>query len=430
MQRRDLGHYEDIDVNILDVSETREEEEHDEEEDDEVEAEDEDFEDFISDEDEELAVGDMCLDDSEDEDDDPDSDDDKGLAKGGRRLIRLVNSRPTPLNNTPSASASASPTPTPHTTSNPNRTYPLCNSHGSPFSSPRIQTSVFNSEESPQLNVDACRSISSAIQLENLPNLDSSTEVNSTRRGKTQIWPDGKGETLKDTFKEVRKKPDTRPQWLDEAIWKELWAYWNSNTFKKKSDAAKLNRASTTGEKYVEKLSETQATQSTQATFDGSTPSTPSEPSYDEQMKIWIDANGLTKRGCLCGFGPEGDIYTNSQGSCSIQNRGKAYTNTFATLVDENKRQKIELDSQKKVLDDVQEKLTLEQAKSKKQTKKVHKYAKATQDIQAQMFQWHSLMKTILPNLPPPMPVIDSLSESEDAGEDENDDDGGGGVDE
>ncbi|KAJ8428442.1 hypothetical protein Cgig2_024103 [Carnegiea gigantea] len=177
----------------LETIETREEEENDEEEDDEVEAEDEEFEDFISDEDEELAVGDMCLDDSEDEDDDPDSEDDKGLAKGGRRLIRLVNSRPTPLNTTPSASASANPTPTPHTTANPNRTYPLCNSHGSPFSSPRIQTSVFNSEESPQLNVDACRSISSAIQLENLPNLDSSTEVNSTRRGKTQIWPDGKG---------------------------------------------------------------------------------------------------------------------------------------------------------------------------------------------------------------------------------------------
>ena len=150
-------------------------------------------------------------------------------------------------------------------------------------------------------------------------------------------------------------------------------------------------------------------------------------------MKIWIDANGLTKRGRLCGFGLEGDIYTNSQGSCSIQNRGKAYANTFATLVDENKRQKIELDSQKKVLDDVQAKLTLEQAKSKKQTKKVHKYAKATQDIQAQMFQWHSLMKTILPNLPPPIPVIDSLSESEDGGEDENDGDGrgdGGGADE
>ena len=54
-------------------------------------------------------------------------------------------------------------------------------------------------------------------------------------------------ETLKDTFKEVRKRPDKRPQWLDEAIWKELWAYWNSDAFKKKSDAAKLNRASTTG---------------------------------------------------------------------------------------------------------------------------------------------------------------------------------------
>ena len=48
-------------------------------------------------------------------------------------------------------------------------------------------------------------------------------------------------ETLKDTFKEVRKKPDKHPQWLDEAIWKELWAYWNSDTFKKKSDVTKMN---------------------------------------------------------------------------------------------------------------------------------------------------------------------------------------------
>ena len=102
-----------------------------------------------------------------------------------------MNSIPTPSNTTPSTSAS--PSPTPSTTSNPNRTYPLRNSHGSPFSSPRIQTSVFDTEESPQLDVDACRSISSAIQLENPPNLDSSTEVNSIRRGKTQIWPDGKG---------------------------------------------------------------------------------------------------------------------------------------------------------------------------------------------------------------------------------------------
>ncbi|KAJ8453382.1 hypothetical protein Cgig2_008266 [Carnegiea gigantea] len=128
-------------------------------------------------------------------------------------------------------------------------------------------------------------------------------------------------------------------------------------------------------EKYVQKLSEARATQSAQTTFDGSTPSTP---------------------------------------------------------IDENKRQKIELDSQKKVLDDVQAKLILEQAKSKKQTKKVQKYAKATQDIQAQMFQWHSVMKNIIPNLPPPIPVIDSLSESEDDGEDDNDNDdgGGGGADE
>ena len=41
--------------------------------------------------------------------------------------------------------------------------------------------------------MDACYSISSTIQSENLLNLDSSTEVNITRREKTQIWPGGKG---------------------------------------------------------------------------------------------------------------------------------------------------------------------------------------------------------------------------------------------
>ena len=68
-------------------------------------------------------------------------------------------------------------------------------------------------------------------------------------------------------------------------------------------------------------------------------------------------------------------------------------------------------------------KLTLEQAKSKKQSKKVRKYANATQDMQAQMFQWHSLMKTILPNLPPPKSVLDSLSDSEHGSDDDDDDD-------
>ena len=77
----------------------------------------------------------------------------------------------------------------------------------------------------------------------------------------------------------------------------------------------------------------------------------------------------------------------------------------------------------------MQAKLTLEQTKSKKQSKKVHKYAKATQDMQAQMFQWHSLMKSIIPNLPSPKPVLDSLSESDYGEKDENDDDDGGGGD-
>ncbi|KAJ8440286.1 LOW QUALITY PROTEIN: hypothetical protein Cgig2_031600 [Carnegiea gigantea] len=382
--RYDVRHYEDIDLNILDMSETREEEESDEEEEEEKEEDEEEFEDFISDEDEELHVGDMCLDDSEDEDDNPDSDDES-----------------TPSNTTPNASAS--PNPTPGTTSIPNCTSPLPNLDGSPFSFPRIQTLVFNSEESPQLDMDASCSISSAVKLENPPNLDSSTEVNSTKRGKTHIWLDGKGLFYPEFHGKVVQKI--------------------TEIYKGKYDAAypswrKIPQL--VRDMWFNEV-KTQATQSTQATFDGSTPSTPSEPSYDKQMKIWIDANGLTKRGRLCDFGP--DIYTNSQGPCSIQNRGKAYTNTFATLVDENKRQEIELHSQKKVLDDVKAKLTLD----KKQTKKVQKYAKATQDIQAQMFQWHSLMKTIIPNLPPSIPVIDSLSESEDGGEDD-DDDGGGGV--
>ena len=54
--------------------------------------------------------------------------------------------------------------------------------------------------------------------------------------------------------------------------------------------------------KYVQKLSESHAIQ---VTINGSNPSTPSEPSYEEQMKIWTDANGLTKRGRLCRFGQE-----------------------------------------------------------------------------------------------------------------------------
>jgi len=66
---------------------------------------------------------------------------------------------------------------------------------------------------------------------------------------------------------------------------------------------------------------------------------------------------------------------------------------------------------------------------SHKQSKKVRKYAKETQDMQAQMFQWHSLMKTILPNLSPPKSMLDSLSESEDGEDDDDDDDDcGGGV--
>ena len=73
--RSDVRHYEDVDFNILNVSETREEDEENDEVEEEIGEDDGEFEDFISDEDEELAVDYMCFDDSEDEDDDPDSDD-------------------------------------------------------------------------------------------------------------------------------------------------------------------------------------------------------------------------------------------------------------------------------------------------------------------------------------------------------------------
>jgi len=72
--RSEVGHYEDVDVDILDVNETIEEDEENDDDEEELEVGDEDFEDFISDEDDELAVSDMGFDDSEDEDDDPDSD--------------------------------------------------------------------------------------------------------------------------------------------------------------------------------------------------------------------------------------------------------------------------------------------------------------------------------------------------------------------
>jgi len=87
--RYDVGHYEDIDVNILDVSEAKEsEEKENNDEEEEVKAEDEEFEDFISDEDEEfedfisnedeeLAIGDMSLDDNEDKDKYSDLEDEK-----------------------------------------------------------------------------------------------------------------------------------------------------------------------------------------------------------------------------------------------------------------------------------------------------------------------------------------------------------------
>jgi len=52
---------------------------------------------------------------------------------------------------------------------------------------------------------------------------------------------------MRDTLKEVRKCPTKRPKWLAENVWKDLWAFWNTETFKRKSEIAKKNRASTTG---------------------------------------------------------------------------------------------------------------------------------------------------------------------------------------
>ena len=67
----------------------------------------------------------------------------KGLGKGGCRLIRIVKSRPTPLDTTLSHTLGPIPTTSPIL----NHTSLLCNLYVSRFSSLRIQTLVFSDED-------------------------------------------------------------------------------------------------------------------------------------------------------------------------------------------------------------------------------------------------------------------------------------------
>ncbi|KAJ8426561.1 hypothetical protein Cgig2_009796 [Carnegiea gigantea] len=120
---------------------------------------------------------------------------------------------------------------------NSNHTSSLSNSYVSPFSSQRIQTLVFYFNESPQPDEDASHGISSTAQLET---------------HKILILPQKRTleveEKLTDGFCPQfhgKIKPDKCPQWLDESIWKELWICWNSDAFKKRSDATKMSDAST-----------------------------------------------------------------------------------------------------------------------------------------------------------------------------------------
>ncbi|KAJ8427511.1 hypothetical protein Cgig2_017252 [Carnegiea gigantea] len=136
----DVGYYEDVDINVLEVNEAREKDEEEEE----IKEEEEELEDFISDEDDELAVGDIFA---------------KGIVKGGDRLICLVKSRPTPSNTILSPNPSPNPSPTPI----PNHNSPPFDSYVSPFSSSTIQTPVFTFDRSPQHDMVASRSINHTI---------------------------------------------------------------------------------------------------------------------------------------------------------------------------------------------------------------------------------------------------------------------------
>jgi len=126
-------------------------------------------------------------------------------------------------------------------------------------------------------------------------------------------------------------------------------------------------------------------------------------------MQLWIEANGLTKRGRLYGFGVEGDTYTSSVCQSSSQKRVTApfMHEAITTLVEENKRQKA-------LLDDVQGKLKKERTKRKKQSKKVAKLTKATKEMHTQMSEWFSFLRSTRPDIPTSNVVLPLLSESED----------------
>ena len=52
---------------------------------------------------------------------------------------------------------------------------------------------------------------------------------------------------MMDTLKEVRKYPTKRPKWLAENVLEGSMGSWNTDAFKRKSETAKMNCASTTG---------------------------------------------------------------------------------------------------------------------------------------------------------------------------------------
>jgi len=117
----------------------------------------------------------------------------------------------------------------------------------------------------------------------------------------------------------------------------------------------------------------------------------------------------LTKRGRLYGFGVEGHTYTGSLCQSSSQKRVTTpiVHEAMTTLVEENKRQKV-------LLDDVQAKLKKERTRRKKQSKKVAKLTKATKEIDTQMSEWFSFLRSTCPDIPTSNVVLPLLSESKD----------------
>ena len=57
-------------------------------------------------------------------------------------------------------------------------------------------------------------------------------------------WERRGSNRLTDIFNEARENRDHKPDWIGEAVWQELWKYWDSDEFKDRSQKNKKNRAS------------------------------------------------------------------------------------------------------------------------------------------------------------------------------------------